>query len=125
MTVTGDALFIGLLILGMFLMLFSNKRRNMLVSLTTFIVWFGLGMWLFFGDSAPIGFGDTWKEILGWGFLVLSFLPFIFAMDQEIMHEAQGKRWTKYGQEPKQKGPSNYERYRDALYNRTRRGRRG
>ncbi len=121
MSITGDATFIGLLLLGMFFLLFSNKRRNVLVSLTTFTIWFALGMWLFFSDSAPIGFGETWKDILGWGFLVLSFLPWLFAMDVEIRHEAQGKSWTHYGQPPKEKGPSNYERYRDLLYNRTRR----
>lgn len=124
MAITGDALFIGLLILAMFMMLFSNKRKHVLVSLVTFIIWFAMGMWLFFSATAPIGFGEEWKDILGWGFLVLSLLPFVFAIDQEIVHEAQGKKWTKYGQPPKEKGPSAYENYRDTLYNRTRRGRR-
>ena len=78
MTLTGDGLFIGLLILGMFFMIFSNRRRNVLVSLATFIIWFALGLWLFFSTSAPIGFGETWKDVLGWGFLVLAFLPFLF-----------------------------------------------
>lgn len=123
MTLTGDGLFIGLLILGMFMMLFSNRRRNILVSLATFIVWFSLGMWLFFSDTAPIGFGEVWQDVLGWGFLVLSFLPWLFAMDQEIIHEAQGKKWTRYGTPPEEKGPTAYEAYRDTLYNRTRKGR--
>lgn len=123
MSLTGDALFIGLLLLGMFMMLFSQKRRSVLVSLGTFIIWFSLGLWLFFSTAAPIGFDDTWKEILGWGFLVLSFLPFVFAIDQEILHEAQGKKWTQYGQPPVRKGPSGYEQYRDLLYSRTRRRR--
>lgn len=123
MTLTGDAVFIGLLILGMFMFLFAGKRRNVLVSLGTFIIWFSLGLWLFFSASAPIGFGETWKDVLGWGFLVLSVMPLVFHMDVEVQHEAAGKRYTKYGAEPREKGPTAYEAYRDRLYHRTRRGR--
>lgn len=123
MDLTGDAVFIGLLILGMFLMIFSNKRRNVLVSLATFIVWFALGLWLFFSASAPIGFGETWKDVLGWGFLVMSFLPWLFAMDQEIIHEARGRKWVVYGPAPREELPSGYQRYRELLTGRTRRRR--
>lgn len=124
-SITGDALFIGLLIMGMFFMMFANRRQNILVSLVTFMIWFSLGLWLFFSTSAPIGFeeNEVWKDVLGWGFLVLAFLPFLFAMDQQIEHEAHGKKWFKYGTPPEIKGPTNYEKYRDVLWSRTRRGR--
>lgn len=118
---TEDGLFIGLLVLGMFMFMFAQKRRNVLVSLGTFIIWFALGVWLFFSASAPIGFGETWKDVLGWGFLVLSLMPLVFHMDVEIQHEKAGKRYTKYGAEPQEKGPNGYEVYRDKLYGRTRR----
>ncbi len=122
MELTGDGLYIGLLILGMFLMMLSRKVRNILLALGTFTIWFSLGLWLFFSTSAPIGFGDTWKEVLGWGFLILAWLPFLWQMDVEIRHEAQGKKWTKYGDPPTEKGPSAYEEYREKLYGRTRKG---
>lgn len=118
---TDDALFIGLLILGMFFMIFSGKRRSLVVALVTFMIWFSIGMWLFFSTAAPIGFGEPWKDILGWAFLVLSLLPWLFQMDTEIRHEAQGRSWSVYGSEPKEKGPSGYDQYKVQLRSRTRR----
>jgi len=124
MSITGDALFIGLILLGCFFMMFSMKRRNILLALVTFVFWFSMGMWLFFSPSAPIGFGEAWQDMLGWGFLVLSFLPWLFQMDVEIKHERKGYSYSTWGQEPVEKGPSEYEEYREKLFNRVRRERR-
>lgn len=123
MTITGDGLFLGLLFLGVVLMVFSAKRPNILLALATFMVWFSLGFWLFFSTSAPIGFGEVWQDILGWCFLVISFLPWVFQMDVEIKHEAEGHSWSTWGKEPKVSEPSEYAAYREKLYARTRKGR--
>ncbi len=124
MSITGDAMFIGLLFMGFFFMLLSSKRRNILVAMVTFLVWFSLGLWLFFSPTAPIGFGEVWQDMLGWSFLVLSFLPWLFQMDVEIKHEKDGYSYSSWGGEPRESGPTEYEAYRDKLYNRTRKNRR-
>ena len=124
MSVTGDALFIGLILLGAFFTMFSMRRPNILLALIVFTIWFSMGMWLFFSDSAPIGVGETWKDIFAWCFVMLSFLPWVFQMDVEIKHEKQGKQWTRYGQPPEEKGPTEYEKYREKLFMHTRGGRR-
>jgi hypothetical protein len=124
MNLTGDGLFIGLIILACFFMLVSFRKPNILVALVTFIMWFSLGLWLFLSTQAPVGFGEAWKDILGWGFLVASFLPWVFQMNVEIRNEKNGHSWTSYGEEPREVGPTGYEAYRDLLYNRTRKNRR-
>jgi Na+/melibiose symporter-like transporter len=121
MTITGDYFLLSMVFLAIFFTWWSDKRKNILVAMVSFMMWFSLGMWLFFSSSPPIALGETWADILGWAFLVLSLLPWLLQMDIEIKHEAQGKRWTKYGQPPKETGPTEYERYRDILFNRTRR----
>jgi len=123
MGLTGDGLFIGLLMMGSIFMMFSMKRRNILLAFVTFTVWFAMGMWLFFSNQPPIGFGETWKDILGWGFLIIAFLPWIFQIDVEIRHEMKGHSWTTWGEEPK-RTTSEYEHYRDQLFMRTRKRRR-
>lgn len=119
---TTDALFIGLLILACFFLMISRKlNRNVLVGLVTFMLWFGLGGWLFLSTDAPLAFdGSFWKDVLGWAFLCISFLPLVFAMDDQISMESNGKRWTVFGQPPPDVTPSGYERYKKDLQNRTR-----
>jgi len=78
-------------------------------------------MWYFFGADPLLPLGELANDIIAWAFFILMFVPLLFQMNVEIRHEVRGKRWTRYGQPPEEKGPSEYEAYRDMLYNRTRR----
>lgn len=119
MTISGDVLFFGLMILAVILMF--NARRGLLYAFSAFFIWFALGYWMFFSSSPPLTLGEGWADILVYVFFIL--LPFgslLGMMNTEIQHEKDGKRWTKYGEEPKIKGPSGYEAYRDKLFAKTR-----
>jgi hypothetical protein len=110
-----------MLLLAMFFTWFSRRVQNILIGLVTFMLWFSLGMWLFFSSSPPLAVGEAWVDVLAWAFVILAFLPLLFQMDVEIKHEEKGKSWTRYGQPPERKGPSAYEEYREKLFARTRR----
>lgn len=119
MTISGD---IFMFFLGMLAVIFMGMSyRNLLYTLCSSMIWFVLLMWLFTGDNPPLPFGEPWTKILAFVFLVLSILPWLTRMDVEIGNETRGKRWRTWGPAPKEKGPTNYEAYRDELRRRTRR----
>lgn len=125
MTISGDYLFIGLIVAGLFLLQYSGRRKNILVAMVTSVFWFALGMWLFFGTAPPLDLSDSWAQVLAYGFFVLMILPWLFQMDTEIMNEARGKswfqRWTSYGEPGSRNKLSGHEEYKKRLYRRTRR----
>lgn len=120
MSLTGDGLLLVLAVFAMFFTILQMRRRHILIGLVAFIMWFSMGMWLFYGDSPMLSLGEVWVDILAWGFTIMAFVPLVFQLDIEIIHEHKGKRWTKYGEEPTIKGPSSYEAYRDKLFQKTR-----
>lgn len=114
---------IAILALAAFLTWMCHKRQEIVLALAAAIVWLGLSMWYFFGADALLPLGTLAYDIIAWAFFLMMFVPLLLQMNREIIHESQGKRYTKYGAPPKEKGPTAYEVYRDTLYNRTRRGR--
>ena len=111
---------IAILAMACFFTWLCHKRRNILLSMTAGILWLGLSMWYFFGSDPLLPLGTLANDIIAWAFFILMWVPILFAMDTEIRHEAQGKTWTKYGQEPREEITSAYKAYRTKLYNRTR-----
>lgn len=111
---------IVLLGVGMFLTWFCHKRPTVLLTLGASAWWFALFLFLFLGDSARIGLTEEWTTILMWVLVILVFVPMTLAMNTAIRVEARGTSWTKYGAPPVEKGPPEYEKYRDRLFGRTR-----
>lgn len=114
-------MFIGLIIMAMFFTWFSGRRSNILIAFAAFLLWFSTGMWLFFSTAPPLTLGEPWTDLLAWFFVIMAFVPWLLQMNVEIRHEAEGHSWSSFGKEPERKTPSEYEDYRDKLYNRTRR----
>jgi predicted membrane channel-forming protein YqfA (hemolysin III family) len=110
---------VALMALAVFLTWWSSRRKNILLALAAGILWFSLGMAFFFSAVPVIGLSESWKSIIAYVFLVLTFIPFLFQMDTEIRHEAEGHSWSTYGEEPKTTKKSEYEDYREKLFNRT------
>ena len=116
---------ISILAMACFFTWLCHKRRNILISMVAAILWLGLSMWFFFGDSPLLPLGTLANDIIAWAFFILMWVPLLFAMDVEITHEKNGRRWKQWSTEaPEGKGPTAYETYRETLYNRVRRGRR-
>jgi len=92
MTLSGDYLFIGLILLGVFLTWFCTIRRNILLAFSSSLVWFGCAAWLFFGTSV-LGLDETWKQIIVWAFVMMIFVPWLLFADIEVKHQ----RTTKFG----------------------------
>lgn len=101
MTITGDVLFFGLMILALILMF--NAHKGHLFAFGAFFTWFALGFWMFFSDSPPLDINEIWVQILVYVFFAL--LPFgtlLRMMNIEIIHEIKGKKYREYGPPPKQ-----------------------
>ena len=114
---------IAILAVACFMTWFCHKRRNMLLALGASTLWLGLTMWFFFGGNALLPLGVLANDIIAWFFFIMMWVPLLLQMDVEIKHESSGKSWSKYGQEPSEKGPTAYENYRQILFQKTRRGR--
>lgn len=112
---------IAVLAMACFFTWFCHKRQEMTIALVASILWLGLSVWFFLGGDALLPLGVLANDIIAWAFFLLMFIPLLLQMNKEIQHEAHGKRWTGYGTEPKEKGPTAYEAYRSTLYNHTRR----
>jgi len=116
-TVGGDWLFGGLILLACFITWYSGHRKNFMMAFIGFGLWFSLFMWLFFSPTPVLNItaatevGDYWIEILMWVFLLLAFLPLVLQIDTEITRELKGRRWKEFGSPPKEEGESEYDRY--------------
>jgi len=115
MTITGDYFLMVMVGLAGFLTWFASKRRDILVCMISGLVWFALAMWLFFSPTPPLDLANDYVKILAWVFIVLTFIPAILYMNQEIRHERGGRSWTTYGNPPPEETESNYERHRREL----------
>ncbi len=100
MSLTGDYLFITLVLMALGLNLIQMKRPNILIAFSISMLWFALAMWLFFGSSPILTLGEDWTGILIWVFVMLAFVPWLLQMDTEIISEAKGKRWKSWGAPP-------------------------
>ena len=100
----------------------SFKIKNLLISLSAGLLWFGLAVWFFFTpDPLPIfNLDDNYSIILVWVFMMLMFVPFLALMDTEIQMEKGGQKWREWGAKPTTK-VNNYESYRKELQRRLRR----
>jgi len=112
---------IAMLAVACFFTWFCHKRREILLAMVASILWLGLSMWYFFGGDPLLPLGELANDIIAWAFFILMFIPMLFQMNVEIRNEAGSRRWIEYGEPPKEKGPSEYERYREQLYRRMRR----
>jgi len=127
MTLSGDYLFIGLILLGVFLTWFCATRRNILLAFCGSLVWFGCASWLFFGTSV-LGLDSVWKQIIVGAFVVLIFVPWLLFADVESRHEMRTKSgsftWKEFGSKPiVRRQPSNYDQYAAELRERLDRAR--
>jgi len=113
MTITGDYLFLGLLILGSFLTYFSSRRPSMPLAICAALVWLALGVWLFLSPTPIFSFTETWAQMLAFVFILMTAIPFLFQMNTEIRYEqskqgkfkgypgAESSSYTSWGPKPK------------------------
>lgn len=101
MTITGDVLFFGLMILAVILMF--NANRGQLIGFGAFLTWFALGYWMFFSTSPPLDINESWVQILVYVFFaILPFGTLFQMMNTEIRTEAKGKAWKTWEAPPKE-----------------------
>ena len=104
-------LMLGFIGIAGFVTWFSSRRKNILLSIVAFLLWFGMGMWMFFSPSAPFDLAENYAQMLAWAFMVMSFIPFVLYMNVPITKTRKGATWTEYGQPPPEERQSEYERY--------------
>lgn len=125
MTITGDYLFFGLMLLALVLMFQAN--RGILIGTGAFLIWFAMGFWMFFSTSPPLDISEIWVQILVYVFFaILPFGTLLQMMNTEIRHEAGGRgegrgtAWRTWGAKPTVKTLSRTEQYRKDLRRRLR-----
>ena len=93
MVVSGDVLFIGLIILGGFLTMFASRRPSLPLAICAGLVWLALGVWLYFSPTPIFDIADTWSQMLAFVFIILTLVPFLLQMNVEVRYEQskQGK----------------------------------
>jgi hypothetical protein len=106
---------IAFIAIALFFTWMSYKTRELLICLLTFFIWIALSLWLFFSNSGFFDLNQGYVKILAYVFFMISFIPLIWSMNQEIKHESQGKRWTTYGAPPKEKSPDTRAEYKKML----------
>jgi len=112
----GDTLYmIAFIGIALFFTWLAWRSRQLLICLVSFFIWLALALWLFFSSASIFDLSEGYVQILAYVFFMISFVPLIWSMNQEIRHEAQGQRWTTYGQPPKEKKVSAADRYRKNL----------
>lgn len=98
---------IAFMVLAAFLTWFVSKRKNILIAVCAFLLWFGCAMWLFFTIDPDTGstilpLSENYAQLLSFVFLILMFIPLVLQMDTEIRHEKNGVSWVDYGDKPKE-----------------------
>lgn len=114
MVISGDVLFIGLIILGGFLTMLAAKRPSLPLAISAGLVWLSLGVWLWLSPSAIFSLSETWAQMLAFVFILLTFIPFLLQMNTEIRYEqskqgkfqgypgAESSSYVKWGPKPKE-----------------------
>ena len=120
MTLSGDFLFVTLVLMALVLTFIQMMRPNILIAFSISMLWFSLSMWLFFGDSPMLTLAQDWTGILIWVFIMLAFVPWLLQMDTEITNEAKGQKWKSWGAPPKSKTANRTDEYRKNLRGRLR-----
>ena len=108
-------LFLTLVGLGLVLFLAAFRWKDLLLSWTAGLTWLAIGFWWALGDIENFGLTENWQTILVFIPFLLFFVVMLRLMNTEIVQEADGKRWSTYGQAPKGKAASNYEEYKAEL----------
>jgi len=123
-TTTGGETMLLLAFLGIacFFTWFSNKRKDILLSIVAGLLWFSTAMWLFFSGSAPFDLSESYVQLLVWVFVIMSFVPFVFQMTTEVRKEGKRGTYTSFVKRGMENGvpETEYERHRRLLQKKTR-----
>lgn len=92
-----------------------SRRRQLLLAVSTFLIWFGMAMWLFFSGGAVFDLSTDYAKIFVWVFFIMSVVPFVLYANVPILHQRYGRSWTEYGEPPQEETPDAYEQHRRLL----------
>lgn len=112
----GSMLLLTFMAFGGFMLWFSHKRRELLTSLITGLIWFALAMWVFISDATPFNMAEGYVKILAVVFFVIGLLPLLWQMTTEVQHEEGGRKWTEWKPIPKIPTLSGYEKHQKKLH---------
>jgi len=118
---SNEWLFFILVLMGLALTYFHMKEKTLLLAFAPSMIWFSLGMWLFFSSNPPLDIAEGWVKILVYVFFgVLVLIPWVNQMNTEIKRESGGRSWVEWGSKPEEK-VNRAEEYRKNLRKRIRR----
>jgi len=105
-------LFIGFILLCSVLTFIAIKANLLLFRLASAGSWLALGLWLLLSNTTNLDLGDTWTQVLGFVFIMMTIAPLTLQMITETKHEkvrrgdqggypgASSESWTKWGPSP-------------------------
>ena len=115
-------LFIGMILIAVSLTAFAYKIRLILFTMAAASSWLGLGIWLLLSDSTNLQMSDTWTQVIGFVFVMMTIAVLTLQMRTDIRHEksvrgniggypgAASESWTEWGPKAKKKNLSAMER---------------
>jgi len=102
----GDTFMVAIFIaIALFLMWMAWRTRDLLICITSSLIWFAISLWIFFSNANIFDLSESYVKILAYVFFIIAFIPLIWSMNQEIKHEAKGKSWVTYGSPPEEEKP--------------------
>lgn len=87
MSVSGDTLLIAIILLAIGLTLVSLKVKLILFRLGASMAWLCLGVLLLTGNLSGLSIGESWCQVLGFIFLVMTIAPLTLQMMTDVHHE--------------------------------------
>jgi len=118
MTITGDYLFLGLIILASVLNFTAIRANLLLFRMAAAISWLTLGILLWTG-ALSTSMSDPWTQALGFVFILMTVAPLTLQMVTETKREAKGQFWTEWRRNVKetkrQKSLRTQKEYKDQL----------
>ena len=118
MTVSGDYVFVGLIILAGMVTLLVLKVNLLLFRLGSALSWLVLSI-LLLTNQLSLGISQPWTQVLGLLFLVMTISPLTLQMVTEIKTSKGGMSWSEWGRAPKKKklsrGAEAHESYKSEI----------
>lgn len=122
-------LFIGLILIAGLLTFFALRVGMLLWRLAAAMAWLGLGIWLLLSDSTNLQMSDTWTQVIGTVFILMTIAVLTLQIRTDIRHErsvrgkqgypgAETESYTTWGPTKRSKKPTAVERqanYKETL----------
>ena len=81
------ALFLGIMVTALVVTFLARYTAQLLVRIAAALLWLTLGMYLLVGGDVSLNIADTWVQVLGFVFVIMTIVPLTWQVKSDIRHE--------------------------------------